>query len=182
MIQISNSTFLGDQTSPKKVAAQVVIFGAYGDMGSDSDTENTNLTHSYTLGQDGTYTLYYNRNVESGDSIERFFSYFVPYELAANTTKTYSDFLTNDDELSLYSVPVRQGITVYFAKKNDVKDWIVNDLYVSKRRDQYATFDISLATCSLHEGYRFYQSRALKYGFVRLPFSNYTYYYQMENM
>ncbi len=112
------------------------IFGAYGDMGSDSDTENTNQTYSYSL--DGnSYTLYYNRNIETGDSIERFFSYFIPYETSLNNSKTYNDFLAYGDELSLYSVPVRKGITVYFSKKNDVSQWIVNDLYISRRRTKY---------------------------------------------
>jgi hypothetical protein len=103
------------------------IFGAYGDMGSDNDTINTNLTQSYTLNNTN-YTLFYNRNIEDGDEIERLFSYFIPYEPQLNNTKTYSDFLINDDELSLYSVPVRRGITVYFSKRNDVKDWVLNDL------------------------------------------------------
>ncbi len=103
------------------------IFGGYGDMGSDDDTINTNLTQEYTL-QGQTFTLYYNRNIEAEDDVERFFSYFVPYNPRLNTSKTYSDFLTNDDELSLFSVPVKHGITVYFSKKNDVKDWVINDL------------------------------------------------------
>ncbi len=107
------------------------IFGAYGDMGSDDDTENTNLTQNYTL-NGGSFTLYYNRNIESGDSIERLFSYFIPYESQLNNIKTYSDFLTNEDELSLYSVPVRSGLTVYFSKKNDVKDWVINDLTLNQ--------------------------------------------------
>lgn len=109
------------------------IFGAYGDMGSDDDTINTNLTQEYEL--DGSlYTLYYNRNIEEGDEIERFFSYFIPYEKELNSSKTYSDFLTNDDQLSLYSVPVRYGITVYFSKKSDVKDWVINDLNIEDKR------------------------------------------------
>jgi hypothetical protein len=103
------------------------IFGAYGNMGSDEDTINTNFTQSYTL-NNKEYTLYYNRNIESGDLIERFFSYFIPYERTLNNTKTYNDYLYQDDDLSLYSVPVRHGITVYFAKRYDVKDWVIHDL------------------------------------------------------
>ena len=152
------------------------IFGAYGDMGSDNDTENTNLTQSYSL-EGNNYTLYYNRNVESGDSIERFFSYFIPYQTSLNNSKTYNDFLTNDDELSLYSVPVQEGITVYFSKKNDVKDWVINDLYLDRIRDQYQTFDLSLDNCLTYDAYRFYQTRALMKGFVRVRYSDYIYKY-----
>lgn len=109
------------------------IFGAYGDMGSDGDTINTNLTQAYTLnGQ--SYTLFYNRNIDDGDNIERFFSYFIPYENSLNNTKTYTDSFSSDDELSLYSVPVRYGVTVYFSKKNDVKDWVINDLQTSSTK------------------------------------------------
>lgn len=103
------------------------IFGAYGDMGSDEDGENTNLTHTYT--RDGqTRTLYYNRNIEKGDRIERLFSYFIPVSASLNTSKTYRDFVYDEDKLSLFSVPVTNGITVYFSKKSDVKEWVVRDL------------------------------------------------------
>ena len=105
------------------------IFGAYGNMGSDEDTINTNFTQSYTL-NNKSFTLYYNRNIEDGDATERFFSYFIPYEPKLNNTKTYSDFLGNDDELSLFSIPVRYGLTVYFSKKNDIKNWVINDLHI----------------------------------------------------
>ncbi len=151
------------------------IFGAYGDMGSDEDSENTNLTQSYNL--DGNnYTLYYNRNVESGDSTERFFSYFIPYQLSANNSKTYNDFLSNDDKLSLYSVPVYQGITVYFSKKNDVYQWIINDLYVNRPRTQTETFVLSFDNCLVYDSYRFYQRKAVQNGFVRLRYSDYLKY------
>jgi hypothetical protein len=111
------------------------IFGAYGDMGSDEDTENVNLTHPYT--RDGrALTLYYNRNIETGDRIERFFSYFVPYDLDLNTTtKTYQDFHHDEDKLSIFSVPVTTGITVYFSKKADVKKRVIDDLVNGARQD-----------------------------------------------
>jgi hypothetical protein len=109
------------------------IFGAYGNMGSDEDTINTNMTHPYTL-EGHPMTLYYNRNVEQGDQVERFFSYFVPYGGAGNT-KTYSDKLYSDDSLSLYSVPVTGGIKVYFAKQNDVKELVIRDMQGVSRSD-----------------------------------------------
>lgn len=153
------------------------IFGAYGDMGSDSSTENTNETQDYSLnGQD--FTLYYNRNVEESDEVERFFSYFVPYEPSLNNTKTYSDFLTNDDELSLFSAPVRKGVTVYFSKQNDVKDWIINDLFLAIGRNGRQMFNFSLQNCSGYDAYRFYQARAVKFGFPRMKYSDYIRIYQ----
>lgn len=105
------------------------IFGAFGEVGSDDSTNNTNLTQAYTL--DGTnYTLFYNFNVDGTDETERLYSYFVPYEPELNNTKTYSDFVNTeqDGDLSLFSVPLRYGITVYFSKTTDVKDWVINDL------------------------------------------------------
>ncbi len=103
------------------------VFGAYGDMGSDSDGINTNESASYTLNSNE-YTLYYNKNVESGDLIERFFSYFIPYDSTQNNAKTYTDNVWADDMLSLYSNVVNKGLTVYFSKKTDVKDWVIDDL------------------------------------------------------
>jgi hypothetical protein len=105
-------------------------FGAYGDMGSDDSTENTNRTQEYTLDNTG-YTLYYNRNVEIDDEIERFFTYVVPHQTELNNTKTYSEFLNNDDELSIYTSEVQHGVTVYFAKTNDIKEFVINDLQIS---------------------------------------------------
>jgi hypothetical protein len=105
------------------------IFGAFGEEGSDGSTLNTHENQSYTLnGSD--YTLYYNHNYEDGDEAEQFYSYFIPYETELNTTKTYSDFVNTeeDGDLSLFSVPLRYGITIYFSKTTDVKDWVINDL------------------------------------------------------
>lgn len=107
------------------------IFGAFGEVGSDGSTNNTNLTQSYILnGSD--YTLYYNYNYETGDATEKFYSYFIPYETELNNIKTYSDFVNTEQngDLSLFSVPLRYGITVYFSKTTDVKDWVLNDLTI----------------------------------------------------
>ena len=99
------------------------IFGAYGDMGSDGNTINTNESDSFDFG-----TLFYNRNVEDGDEIERFFSYFIPFRPADNTTKTYTDGLTDSDVLYLHSKAITRGLTVYFSKKVDVKEFVKADL------------------------------------------------------
>jgi hypothetical protein len=110
------------------------FFGAYGDMGSDSGTINTNLTQSYTL--DGqTFTLYYNRNQQNGVPAETFYSYVVPYEVDLNNTITYNKLSSGPgihggslEVLSIYTKSVKYGVTVYFAKTNDVKNWVINDL------------------------------------------------------
>lgn len=109
-------------------------FGAYGDMGSDTSTTNTNLTQSYTL-NGNTYTLYYNRNLQTGSTTEIFYSYVIPYETELNNTITYNKLSSGPgihsgalEVLSIYTKSVKYGVTVYFAKQNDVKNWIINDL------------------------------------------------------
>lgn len=111
-------------------------FGAYGDMGSDSGTVNTNLTQAYTLGG-SSYTLYYNRNAQTGSATEIFYSYVVPYETSLNTSITYNKLSSGPgihsgllEVLSIYTKSVKYGVTVYFSKTNDVKDWVINDLQV----------------------------------------------------
>lgn len=107
-------------------------FGAYGDMGSDAGTVNTNLTQAYTLnGQN--YTLYYNKNIQVAPEV--FYSYVIPYETALNTSITYNQQSSGPgihsgakEVLSLYTKAVKYGVTVYFAKTNDVKSWVINDL------------------------------------------------------
>lgn len=110
------------------------FFGAYGDMGSDTQTTNTNLTQSYTLGG-STYTLYYNRNQQTGSATELFYSYVIPYETSLNNTITYNKLSSGpgiqggtQEVLSIYTKSVKYGVTVYFAKTNDVKNWVINDL------------------------------------------------------
>jgi hypothetical protein len=104
------------------------IFGMDGNLGSDSATINSVLSQDYSLGgQD--FKLHYNYNYQGTNPPEKFYTYFVPYELLKNkTTRSYTRHLYSTDNLSLYSVPVKRGITIYVAKHNDVKNWIINDL------------------------------------------------------
>lgn len=106
------------------------VFGAYGDMGSDEDTINTNLTKPYTLGNNN-LLLYYNRNVQSGSLTERLYSFFIPYDIEENGAKPYNEHIFNEAMLSIYSNAVRKGLTIYFAKKEDVSDWVMSDLHLS---------------------------------------------------
>lgn len=104
-------------------------FGAYGNMGSDGDEDISELTQPYTIGSTN-LTLYYLKHAESGDSNEILYSYFIPKNVAQNSSKTY-DFYHNSDDNNMMSKEVTNGLIVYFVKKNDVKDWVINDLELS---------------------------------------------------
>jgi hypothetical protein len=110
------------------------VFGAFGDMGSDTGTQNINLSSSYNLDGEN-FTLYYNRNSDAGVT-ERFYTYVIPYE--SNKNKSVIPFIkqssgpgVNNGALEVYSfytVNVNSGVNIYFSKTNDVKDWVINDL------------------------------------------------------
>ena len=107
-------------------------FGAYGNMGSDGDEVNTNLTYSYTIGSTN-LTLYYVKQEENGDSDEIIYSYFIPKKVSENNAQTYNLYQEpGDDDNSLMSTVVTNGLIVYFSKTNDVKEWVVNDLAITK--------------------------------------------------
>lgn len=107
------------------------IFGGYGNMGSDTGTRNSNKSASFAI-DDESFTLYYNHNSQSGVPLESFYSYFVPYEKDKNkNVRTYTAGIAGSDYLSIYSVSASYGINVYFSKRNDVKDWVINDLKLS---------------------------------------------------
>jgi hypothetical protein len=101
-------------------------FGAYGNMGSDGDEFTENLTHSYTVGSTP-LTLYYHHHAEDGDSNEVLYSYFIPKKVAENDAQTYNAYYDSDD-MSMVSREVTGGLIVYFSKKNDVKEWVANDI------------------------------------------------------
>lgn len=103
------------------------VFGEGGNMGSNGNTSNVDNTYNYTL--EGTnLTLFYNENFQTNKPAERFFSYFVPFPVDLNFTKTYTDVLVGSDNLFLYSVECTNGLTVYHSKQFDVKEWVVYDL------------------------------------------------------
>lgn len=106
---------------------QPFVFGEAGNMGSDNSTTNSDLTYSYTL--NGTnLTLWYNENYQTNNVNERFYSYYIPFVIDDNSTKTYVDTLIGSDNLYLYSVPCTNGLTVYHSKRFDVKEWVIYDL------------------------------------------------------
>jgi hypothetical protein len=103
------------------------VFGEGGNMGSNGNTSNIDNTYNYIL--DGTnLTLFYNENFQTNKLQERFYSYFVPFPVDLNNSKTYTDILQGSDNLYLYSVECTNGITVYHSKEFDVKEWVVFDL------------------------------------------------------
>jgi hypothetical protein len=101
-------------------------FGAYGNLGSDGDEDDYDMTASYDSGK----TLYYHHHAEQGDPLEVLYSYFVPTKASDNLSKTYESRYDpeNTDDNSLISKVVKEGIKVYFSKQNDVKEWVINDL------------------------------------------------------
>lgn len=106
------------------------IFGAYGNMGSDGNHINTDLTYPYTKGSTS-LTLFYVKQEENGDDTEILYSYFIPKLVSENESPTYNLYQQSDnDNNSLMSATVTTGVIIYFSKTNDVKEWIVNDLEV----------------------------------------------------
>ena len=104
-------------------------FGAYGNLGSDGDEDDYDMTAKYV--QDGvTKTLYYHHHAQRGSNREILYSYFVPYNDADNAVKPYASLYNPEstDDNSLITKRVTSGIKVYFAKQNDVKDWVIKDI------------------------------------------------------
>jgi microcystin-dependent protein len=101
-------------------------FGAYGNMGSDGSEKTAPLLKRHIVdGKD--VPLCYHFHSEEGDTEEVLYSYFIPKLISENNTRTYSVFYDEDD-MSMMSKEVTKGLLVYFSKKNDVKDWVINDL------------------------------------------------------
>ena len=101
-------------------------FGAYGNFGSDGDEDDYDMTTTYGDNK----TLYYHHHGEQGDSLEVLYSYFIPKNESDNTLKPYASLYNpnNTDDNSLITKSITNGITLYFSKGNDVKDWIINDI------------------------------------------------------
>jgi len=113
--------------------------GAYGNMGSDSLTQNTDRQYSASWG-----TLSYNYNSQSNSS-EFFYSHFIPKLKSFNDGITLSsgNFTSNfrtairpNDELGLWSDTLTVGATMYFVKGSDsstgaMYDWVANDIELS---------------------------------------------------
>jgi hypothetical protein len=102
-------------------------FGAYGNMGSDSGAITSDLTQNYSINAQ-TVTLYYHNHKEDGDELEQLYSYWIPKTHSENSTRTYNAYYANVEDMSMLSNVVTTGLIVYFAKTNDVKYWVINDI------------------------------------------------------
>jgi hypothetical protein len=105
-------------------------FGAYGNMGYDSNGESSNLVYPYSLSSTN-LTLYYAKQGQIGRPIETLYTYFIPKTVSENNSQTYNLYPINplgDTNSYIVSKEVRNGLIVYFSKTNDVKEWVVNDL------------------------------------------------------
>lgn len=97
--------------------------GAYGNLGSDGDEDDYNMSTSYGTGK----TLYYHHHAEQNDEFEVLYSYFLPYRDVDNTSDIFASLYDPEDtdNNSLITKPIKEGIKIYFSKQNDVKDWII---------------------------------------------------------
>jgi hypothetical protein len=103
-------------------------FGAYGNMGSDGDEVVDFLTSPYSIGTTD-LTLYYNKHAEESSDVEILYTYVIPRNVSENNEQTYNMY-DQGTYMSLISKEVTNGILVYFAKTNDVKDWVIHDLEI----------------------------------------------------
>ena len=104
-------------------------FGSYGIMGSDGDQELNNLNYDYTI--DGqTKKLYYHCDREANDEKEILYSYFIPKSEDENYPYPY-EVNYNDDNMSMKTIQLTQGVTIYFSKSKDVREFVVNELKVA---------------------------------------------------
>jgi hypothetical protein len=104
-------------------------FGAYGNFGSDGDENDYDMSTEYTY--DGvTQTLFYHHHAEEDDDEEILYSYFIPYKSSDRVTKTHTSLYNPEDtdDNSLITKAISGGVKVYFAKQNDVKDWVITDI------------------------------------------------------
>ena len=115
-------------------------FGAYGNFGSDGDEVTDNLTQSYSIGSNN-LTLYYHFHSEDGDNTEILYSYFIPKNIKENDSKTY-DAYYDDDDMSIISKEVTNGLLVYFSKKNNVKNWVIHDINISSGSTSSNNFSV----------------------------------------
>lgn len=101
-------------------------FGAYGNFGSDGDEDDYDMTATYET----TKTLYYHHHAELGDDREVLYSYFIPHNDSENATKPYQSLYNPEDtdDNSLITKVLTGGVKVFFAKENDVKDWVITEI------------------------------------------------------
>jgi hypothetical protein len=110
--------------------------GMYGNMGSDSNTQNTDIQYSASWG-----TLSYNYNSQ-GNASEWFYSHCIPKLKTFNDgiTLSGSNFISNfktsiygNDNLAMWTDTLTWGATFYFVKGSNsssgaMYNWVENDI------------------------------------------------------
>ena len=110
--------------------------GMYGNMGSDSNTLNSDRTYSASWGN-----LNYNYSSQLGTS-EFFFTHFIPKvksfndgitNSGSNFTANYFTDVNGSDNLAQYTGTLNVGATFYFVKGSNNTtganyDWVANDI------------------------------------------------------
>jgi hypothetical protein len=111
-------------------------FGAYGEIGSAGNENIEDLVYYYNIG-DETRKLHYHRDSEEGDNIEQLFSYFIPKNQSENDIQPYdvyyyddviNDEINHNDKMSMVTKDLTTGLIIYFAKSNNVVEWVINEL------------------------------------------------------
>lgn len=102
-------------------------FGCYGNWGAGNDDAiNNDKTASYGEGQ----TLFYHYYEDMDNSDSSLYAYFSPYRDSDKLTQTHQCRINpeNNDENSLITKVIREGVKVYFSAKNDVKEYVITDI------------------------------------------------------
>jgi len=113
--------------------------GAYGNMGSDGSTQNTDIQYAASWGP-----LSYNYNSQSGTN-EWFYSHCIPKVKtfndgitlsSGNFTSKFRTSISGSDNLALWTDTLRVGATFYFVKGSNsssgaMYEWVANDIVIS---------------------------------------------------
>lgn len=109
--------------------------GHYGNMGSDSNTNNSDLTHTASWG-----TLHYNFNNQLGVR-EFFYTHVIPKKktdndsIVVDTTGLFTAVFSND-RLAIWTGAFTHGFTFYYIKgannsTGSMANWVANDIAIS---------------------------------------------------
>jgi len=98
-------------------------FGMFGNLGSDSRTFNRDISSNTYLVEGHSIQFNYFNNYETTPTDdEQFYIYMIPYNanLNKNNAKNYTNHTQPNDNLSIYSNLVSNGLSVIISKEHDV--------------------------------------------------------------
>lgn len=108
--------------------------GHFGNMGSDSSTNNSDLTHTASWG-----TLHYNFNTDGGS--ENFYTHVIPKKKTDNDsinvdTSGLFTAIFSSDRLAIWTGYFTHGFTCYYIKGSNnstgaMAEWVANDIALS---------------------------------------------------